>query len=332
MAAKVSSGNAAANPAGPVFPEGRRYNRCAMTQNDSPLFRALDGLYEPSAIQQLADGRFLVLEDEKTHPFSLLTIGPDGAVTGSPVRQKPQDLPKLNDLEGIALNQSGHIYAITSHSRDSDGEEKASRERLLRFRIEADRVVAPKVSNALKPALLAAHPVLAAAAEIRDVKAGGGLNIEALDLSPDAQRLLIGFRSPLLGKRALVACVENPAAIFDSGEVPRISARLETLDLGGNGIRGMSWFPCLDGYLVIGGPVAREPVQFQLWFWSGRPGAPARRVTVPGLPGLERAEGICPAVIDGRQRIVVVSDDGDRKEGRFARFLLLDPGQLQIAA
>ena len=332
MAAKVSSGNAAANPAGPVFPEGRRYNRCAMTQNDSPLFRALDGLYEPSAIQQLADGRFLVLEDEKTHPFSLLTIGSDGAVTGSPVRQKPQDLPKLNDLEGIALNQSGHIYAITSHSRDSDGEEKASRERLLRFRIEADRVVAPKVSNALKPALLAAHPVLAAAAEIRDVKDGGGLNIEALDLSPDQQRLLIGFRSPLLGHRALVACVENPAAIFDSGEAPRISSRLETLDLGGNGIRGMSWFPSLDGYLVIGGPVAREPVQFQLWFWNGRAGAPARRVTVPGLPGLERAEGICPAVIDGRQRIVVVSDDGDRKEGRFARFLLLDPGQLQIAA
>lgn len=333
MAAKVSSGDASANPAGQAFPQGRRYNRCAMTHNDSPLFRALDGLYEPSAIQQLADGRFLVLEDEKEHPFSLVTIGPDGAVASTPLRPGPQEsaeaFRKLNDLEGIALDQSGHIYAITSHSRDSDGDEKASRERLLRFRIEADRVVAPMVSKALKPALLAAHPVLAAAAEIRDVKAGGGLNIEALDLSPDAQRLLIGFRSPLLGKRALVACVENPEAIFDSGEVPRISARLETLDLGGNGIRGMSWFPCLDGYLVIGGPVAREPVQFQLWFWSGHPGAPARRVTIPGLPGLERAEGICPAVIDGRQWIVVVSDDGDRKEGRFARFLLLDPGQIE---
>lgn len=282
MAAKVSSGDAAANPAGPAYPEGRRYNLCAMTLDDSPLFRALDGLYEPSAIQQLADGRFLVLEDEKTHPFTLVTIGPDGAVSGIPLRQKPQDLPKLNDLEGIALDPSGQVYAVTSHSRDGDGEEKASRERLLRFRIEGDRAVAPKVSNALKPALLAAHPVLAAAAEIRDVKDGGGLNIEALDLSPDQQRLLIGFRSPLLGNRALVACVENPAAIFDSGEAPRISSRLETLDLGGNGIRGMSWFPSLDGYLVIGGPVAREPVQFQLWFWNGRAGAGKGRGDLSG--------------------------------------------------
>jgi hypothetical protein len=305
-----------------------------MTMNSTPEFRSLNGLYEPSAIQQLPDGRFLVLEDEKEQPFSLVAIGPDGTVASTPLRPGPQEsaeaFRKLNDLEGIALDRVGHVYAITSHSRDGDGDEKASRERLLRFRIEGDRAVAPKVSNALKPALLAAHPVLAAAAKIRDVKAGGGLNIEALDLSPDSQRLLIGFRSPLLGNRAIVACVENPSAIFESGEAPRISARLEPLDLGGNGIRGMSYFPCLDGYLVIGGPVAREPVQFQLWFWSGHPGAPTRRVTIPGLPGLERAEGICPAVIDGRQWIVVVSDDGNRSEGRFARFLLLEPGQIEF--
>ena len=304
-----------------------------MTLNSTPEFRTLTGLYEPSAIQQLPDGRFLVLEDEKEHPFSLITIGSDGTVASTSLRPGPQEsaeaFRKLNDLEGITLDRAGHVYAITSHSRDGDGEEKASRERLLRFRIEGDRAVAPKVSNALKPALLAAHPVLAAAAGIRNVKDGGGLNIEALDLSPDAQRLLIGFRSPLPGKRALVACVENPSAIFESGEAPRISARLETLDLDGNGIRSMSWFPCLDGYLLIGGPVAREPVQFQLWFWSGHPGAPARRVTIPGLPGLERAEGICPAVIDGRQWIVIVSDDGDRKEGRYARFLLLDASQIE---
>ncbi len=302
-----------------------------MTLNGTPEFRPLTGLYEPSAIQQLPDGRFLVLEDEKAHPFSLVTIGPDGAVSATPLRQKPPDLPKLNDLEGIALDRSGHVYAITSHSRNGDGDEKSSRERLVRFCIEGDRALAPRVSKALKPALLAAHPVLAAAAEIRDVKDAGGLNVEALDLTPDAQRLLIGFRSPLLGKRALVACVENPAAIFESGEAPRISATLEKLDLGGNGIRGMSYFPGLDGYLLIGGPVAREPVQFHLWFWSGRSGTPARRVTISGLSGLERAEGVCPATIHGRQRIMIVSDDGNRKEGRFARFLLLDPGQLRIA-
>ena len=304
--------------------------------NNILRFLALTGIHEPSAIQQLPDGRFLVVEDEKQHPFSLVTISPDGSVSSTPLNpgllEADDAFWKLDDLEGIASDRSGYIYAITSHSRDGDGDEKKSRDKLGRFRIEGDSVVEPMLARGLKSALVAAHPVLGSAAEIRDVKTGGGLNIEALEISPDQQSLLIGFRSPLLDNRAIIACVENPSAIFEAGEPPRISTTLTTLDLGGNGIRGMSYLPSLDGYLVISGPVAREQVQFQLWLWSGDPGEPARRVTVPGLPGFEHAEGVSPAVIDGQQRIIIVSDDGNRKEGRFAHFLLLDPGQLQISA
>jgi hypothetical protein len=306
-----------------------------MTLNNILMFLALSGIYEPSAIQQLPDGRFLVVEDEKQHPFSLVTIRSDGRASSIPLSQGPLEaghaFRKLDDLEALALDRSGYVYAMTSHSRDGDGDEKKSRDKLARFRIDGDRVVAPMVVSGLKPALAAAHPVLAAAAEILDVKSGGGLNIEALEISPDQQRLLIGFRSPLLDNRAIIASVENPSAIFEAGASPRISPTLETLDLGGNGIRGMSYVTALGGYLVVSGPVAREQVHFQLWFWSGRRGEPARRVTVPGLPGFEHAEGVSPALIDGRQRIIIVSDDGSREDGRFARFLLLDPGQLQIA-
>jgi hypothetical protein len=306
-----------------------------MTLDRISMFLSLTGIYEPSAIQQLADGRFLIVEDEKHHPFSLVTIDPDGGVSSTPLRpglfEAFDSFWKLDDLEGIVLDQSGNVYAITSHSRDGDGDEKKSRDKLVRFRIEADRVVAPRVVKGLKPALLTAHPMLAAAAAILDVKADGGFNIEALEISTDQQRLLIGFRSPLLDNRAIIASVENPAAMFDADEPPRISTTLITLDLGGNGIRGMSYLPALDGYLISSGPVGREQAQFQVWFWSGRPGEPTHRVTVPGMQGFEHAEGISPAVIDSHQRIIIVSDDGSRDEGRFARYLLLDPGQLQIA-
>jgi hypothetical protein len=50
-----------------------------------------------------------------------------------------------------------------------------------------------------------------------------------------------------------------------------------------------------------------------------------------GVAAATCAEGIGPAVIDGQQRIIIVSDDGSRKDGRAAHFLLLDSGQLQIA-
>ena len=299
------------------------------------IFIFLTGIYEPSAIQQLPDGRFLVVEDEKKHPFSLVTINPDGNVSATPLSPEllkaGDDFRKLDDLEGLALDRSGNLYALTSHSRDRDGEEKKSRYKLVRFRVEGNSVVSPIVVKGLKPALIAMHPVLAQAAGIEDVKDDGGFNIEALEISPDQQTMLIGFRSPLLDDRAIIAFVENPSAIFETGEPPRIAAKLETLDLGGNGIRGMSYIPILDGYLITSGPVSREQVHFQLWFWSGQSGAPARRVTVPGLQGFEHAEGVCPTVIDGRQRIMIVSDDGSREEGRFARYLLLDPEQLKIA-
>jgi hypothetical protein len=300
-----------------------------------PIFQPLTGIYEPSAVQQLPDGRFLVVEDEKQHPFSVFFLGTDGAVRSTPIGpDAPDDDPafwKLDDLEGLALDPEGHVCAITSHSRNGDGEEKKSRHKLVRFRLEGDRAVDRRVVAGLKPALVAAHPVLAAAAAIPDVKANGGFNIEALEFSADRRRLLIGFRSPLLDNRAIIASIENPAAMFETGESPRIAKPLDTLDLDGNGIRGMSYVPALGGYLVVGGPVARQPVQFQLWFWSGGPGDPARRVSVAGLPGFEHAEGVTPAVIDGCQKIVVVSDDGSREEGRYARYLLLDPEQLQIA-
>jgi len=45
-----------------------------------PAFRPLAGIYEPSAVQQLPDGRFLVVEDEKQIPFSLFSIREDGTI------------------------------------------------------------------------------------------------------------------------------------------------------------------------------------------------------------------------------------------------------------
>lgn len=306
-----------------------------MTQKTTFQFLNLSGIFEPSAIQQLADGRFLVVEDEKQFPFSLVTIGLDGRVSSEPlVSGSPASggaAIKLDDLEGLALDQSGYLYALTSHSRDGDGDEKKSRDKLIRFRVDGKNLVSPLVVTDLKRALTAAHAVLAAAAEVRDVKDAGGLNIEALEISPDQQRLLIGFRSPLQGRNAIIASIENPCAIFESDEPPRVAATLQTLDLGGNGIRGMSYVLALGGYLIISGPAASAQVHFELWFWSGLAGASPRRVTVPGLPGFEHAEGVSPAVIEGEARIVIVSDDGNREKGSCARFLLLDPAQLKIA-
>lgn len=306
-----------------------------MSADPIPAFNLLHDVYEPSAIEQLADGRFLVVEDEKDHPFSLVTLRRDGQVTSKALEPGFFEFNghfwKLDDLEGLAQDRAGFTYAITSHSRDGSGDEKKARDKLVRFRIESGRIVDTTVSTSLKIALCAAYPALAAAAAITDVKALGGLNIEALDFDANDRHLLIGLRSPLLGGQALIGRCENPAELFEAGRLPRFAGELIRLDLAGDGIRGMAYLPALAGHLLIGGPVDRAATQFRLWFWSGLPGDAARRVEVPGLAGFEHVEGICPAQIDGQPCIVLVSDDGNRKAKRPARYLLLDPEQLRIA-
>lgn len=297
-----------------------------------PEFRPLPGLFEPSAILQLPDGRFLAVEDEKDHPFSLVDIRLDGQVASTPLLP-PLDADdavwKLDDLEALALDPAGFVYALTSHSRSGSGEEKKARNKLARFRVVDGRMAEASLERDLKPALVAAHPVLAQAASVEDVKGEGGLNIEALEFSPEGA-LLVGFRSPLLGGRALIAQVENPREIFEADAVPRVHPELLTLDLGQCGLRGLAWVPALGGYLLISGPVARQSVPFRLWFWSGGAGEGARRVRAGERADFEHAEGVTPAVIQGQARIVIVSDDGDREAGRHARFLLLDPAALAV--
>lgn len=126
----------------------------------------MTGIYEPSAVQLLPDGRFLVVEVEKEHPLSLVTIDADGKVKAegltASLLQMFGSFWKLDDLEGLAAGRAGFVCTITSHSRNDDGNAKQSREKLVRFRIEGDWIVHPKVVDGLKATLVSRHAVLAA--------------------------------------------------------------------------------------------------------------------------------------------------------------------------
>jgi hypothetical protein len=307
--------------------------------NDVPHFRELAGVYEPSAVQQLQDGRLIVVEDEKRHPIDLLALQEDGgfsAVALLPEEMFDKDGPaadfrKLDDLEALDIDDRGRVYAITSHSRTGKGKVSEEREKLVRFEVAGDQLRDPSVTTNLKERLMAAHPALKAAAEVEDVKDGNGLNIEGLALDADRQRLLVGFRGPLVDGKAMLVAIENVDEMFDQVAEPRIADQPILLDLGGEGIRGMTYDPRLEGFLIISGPLEQvEDVPFRLWFWPGLAEQAPRPVTVPGLNGYEHAEGITPLRWHGQERLLIVSDDGDMDAGRPARYLMLDYDQLAI--
>ena len=289
-------------------------------------FRKFEQIYEPSGVQQLPDGRFVVIEDEAVHPMGLFSLQADGTVAERPLYRSSlfslsspnRALSTLEDLEAVATDERGRIFAITSHSRKENGKRADSREQLVRFGLEGDRIVDFRAARNLRKKISKQHESLKGAARIRDVKEEGGFNIEGLSFDADKQKLLIGLRSPLADKDAIIVVLENPHAVFDHDEKPRISDRLIELDLAGGGIRGMSYDPHLGGFLII----SRKPKKsFKLWLWSGKADDSPRRLRIPGIKDLRRAEGVTPVTIDDKPAgILIVSDDGmglRRKPGHY---------------
>lgn len=87
----------------------------------TPTFQPLIGHYEPSA-EQLADGRFLVVEDEKTSPFSLVSISAGGGCSSTPLMppaQAGEPSWQLNDLVALRLDSAGYVYASTDNGNRS---------------------------------------------------------------------------------------------------------------------------------------------------------------------------------------------------------------------
>ncbi len=298
-------------------------------------FPLSSGIYEPSGVHQLRDGRVLVVEDEVNQPFTLLTFG-SGGVVGStrllPAEQFDKKGPfrefrKLDDLEGVAVDPSDRVYAVTSHSVTEKGETGKNRSKLVRFTIVGDEIAEPVVVNGLEAALADNFPVLRRAVAERT------LNIEALSLNESGERLLLGFRAPLDHQgNALVAVLEDLDGLFSERPEFRFKPALIHLDLGGDAIRGMSYDPRLRGYLIVAGSSEKgSGRENRVWFWRGDSGAVPRPVVVDGRTGVANGEGIAPVRIGGEDRILIVSDDGDRRRGSNAHFLLVDYDRLQLS-
>ena len=204
-----------------------------------------------------------------------------------------------------------------------------SRQSFARFRLNGECMEEAAVVTDLKKALAAAHPALAAAAAVEDTNTG--FNIEGFSFDGDGRRALFGFRAPLADNKAIVVALDNPAAVFTEDAAPQISEAM-LLDLGGDGIRGMAWLPKVNGYLISGrttAPAGNGP--FRLWFWSGDPNAKPRPVTIDALKTVRRAEAIAPVVVGGEERILLVSDEGNRDEGKASQIALIAYERLRIA-
>ena len=125
------------------FPHEHDTSTANHINNNSSILK-FNQIYEPSGVQQLADGRLLVIEDEPEHPLHILKP----TINGKLVENKSLNIllrvafsKKLDDLEAITMGPDGYIYATTSHKRNKKGKRKPEREQLIRFKIEGNKVI-----------------------------------------------------------------------------------------------------------------------------------------------------------------------------------------------
>jgi hypothetical protein len=272
------------------------------------------GMCDASAMEMLTDDLFVAANDED----NVLRVY-SRAQEGFPVQnldftgffglsKRKQEI----DFEGAA-RVGNRIYWISSHGANAKGKFEPSRHRLFATELMTSNGV-PRLRpvGRLFPGLVRAlmsEPAFASfhfgAASQKPPKDPGALNIEGLAATPEGH-LLIGFRNPIPGGKALIIPLVNPAEVT-AGKSPRFGKH-RLLDLKGFGIRSIT--PHGKGYLIVAGPYQGDE-RSQLYEWDG--GSNPEQITPRGLAGNPEAISIVNGPTG--EILFVVSDDGTRKIG-----------------
>ena len=293
-----------------------------------------EDIYEPSAAQQLLDGRVLIVEDEPLHALSIVEFGSDGNISENPLLDGfllKSFNRKLNDLEGLTMDSEGFIYAITSHSRNEKGKRKKSREQLLRFKIEGNEISDVAVYTKLVDHLVNAGVLDNILSSSGNTVNLNEINIEALSFNKEKNKLMLGFRAPLINGKSMLVVINNPSAIFERNDPAQFDSNTILLDLQGGGIRSLDYAPQLEGYLMVNEIKNNNgKKKSQLWFWKGETEKDPQPIDLPQMINLKNVEALAPVTINGEPKLFLLSDDGKYKKKKTAHYMLLEYDQLSV--
>lgn len=272
------------------------------------------GTCDASAAIALSGGLFVVANDEDNILRFYRANQPGKPVQTfnlNPLLSGKAKSPEA-DLEGAARLGS-RVFFISSHGSNKEGKFAPARHRLFAVELNegatevAVQLVGRPYTNLV--ADLARDPKylrfrLAEAAK-KSSDSAGGFNIEGLTETPEGT-LLIGFRSPIPERRALLAPLLNPNEVI-TGEPPRFGEPV-LLDLGGLGVRGIG--STASTYYVLAGPDDGNAPS-RLFTWAGGSASPQalNEVRFPKI----NPEGICFIDVSGQPAGLILSDDGSRK-------------------
>lgn len=291
-----------------------------------------NGVFEPSAVQQLPDGKLLIAEDEPNHAFSIISIDK----TGRFVEDEALDTRvitgfkrRLSDLEALARDDEGFIYALTSHSRTRKGNRSPDHEHLMRFKIQDGNVLGLTSYDNLTQVLETDHKLHDLIRERTKAEVSfEEINIEGMAFDPVKKRLVLGFCDPEFNNMALVAFISNPKDVFERNAKPEFD-EVAVIDIDGGGIRSLNYDPVLKTYVIANEVKDENGQKFsQLWTWSGNPTDEPQKISLPNLQHITNVEAVDSITVNGKPQMILMGDEGNASQKITAKYMLVDYSQL----
>ena len=271
----------------------------------SDAWTALPGAKIEASGVAYVPGSDLVLMVDDGQPGAVLAMKLDAE--GEPIGI-PKAIPlgvTIKNPEAITSDGS-NFYITGSLSDPAWGNENA----LVRFAFDAQTQTLrgqAEVIPDFRNFLLSKVPELKSLGEIPSTQ--GGLNVEGLAFDKLRDRLIVGLRS-LIGAQAVLvplrlADLRGP---FAASNLTVENPRVIFLQLGGQGVREITYDAHLKSFLIISGaPEGVEKAEFKLWEWDGEAVSPKVREEAI-LSSKYKPEGITAAVIGGSPFMFLVGD------------------------
>lgn len=283
-------------------------------------------VYEPSGIAQLSDGSVLIVEDEGDDPLHLFSIRSEKSELI--LNPKPFEGAKIKveDLEAVAKGRNGDLFLITSHSATKDGSRKKKREKLIKTSLVKQQInsfgttdtLTRSIQNHLKSKLSLGEE------ELKKT------NIEGMAFHPTGNELLIGLRSPIHLKKALILTLMNPYDLIEKGVKPRFSEEIISLDLEGAGVRAITYYEDQRQYLIAGETSGKQgKLRSRIWIWNGKANHQPVKLKLPKTKGIKNIEGITIASFKGSNYLLFVCDNGDKDKAQGANYGFIDLKDIQ---
>jgi hypothetical protein len=275
--------------------------------------------YNTSGIVQIADSKFLMVENNTNDALFELELTAEGAKTRPLERRTLAGLApgSIDDMEGLtSVTENGQQYIFAVSSLMMKVKKKVNETPPSGLvRIVPDSYGQLKAENMtdFRSWVVQNCSEIGAAASIEPDD--GGLNVEGLAWDPKRRALLLGVRTPVVGGTPLIVPIKvkdlaGPWTTANLEAMPAIKLQIEK-GAEEQGIRDLQYDSSRSAFwVIVGNSTSLVKSPFKVYLWDGSDAGTARLAKGLYFASKMKPEGVTHATLGGVGAVVITDDAG----------------------